>query len=75
MEKEYGLINFVAEIRISKGLTQCELAEKIGVSRNTISSIETFKYYPTAYTAALLCKALDVKFENLFQLVEFKKSN
>ena len=72
MEKNYEMINFVAEIRISRGLTQSELAKKIGVSRNTISSIETGQYNPTAYTAGLLCKALDVKFEDMFRFFEIK---
>ena len=38
----------------------------VGVSRNTISSIETEQYQPTAKLAVLLCVALDKKFEELF---------
>ena len=47
-------------------MSQSELAELVGVSRNTISSIETGQYQPTAKLALLLCVALDKKFEDLF---------
>jgi len=46
------------------GATQ--LAELVGVSRNTISSIETGQFNPTAKLALILCIALDKKFEELF---------
>ena len=41
-------------------------AELVGVSRNTISSIETGQFNPTAKLALILCIALDKKFEDLF---------
>ncbi|MEG1271123.1 MAG: helix-turn-helix domain-containing protein [Ruthenibacterium sp.] len=43
-----------------------ENTEIIGVSRNTISSIETGQYNPTAKLALILCTALDWRFEDLF---------
>jgi len=52
--------------RTEKELSQTALAEMIGVSRNTISSIETGQFYPTAKLALILCIALDKKFEELF---------
>ena len=51
-----------AERRISQG----ELAEMVGVSRQTISSIENNQFCPSAKLALLLCIALDKKFEELF---------
>jgi putative transcriptional regulator len=51
-------------------LTQTQLAEMVGSSKNTISSIETSQFCPTAYLAALLCIALDCKFEDLFYFEE-----
>ena len=66
MNEELKLKNNLAEIRKSKGLSQAELAKLVGVSRNTISSIETGQYEPTAKLALLLCVALDKKFEELF---------
>ena len=66
MEKEYEFKNNLKEIRKEKGLTQTELSEIVGVSRNTISSIETGQFSPTARLALVLCIALDKKFEDLF---------
>ena len=50
----------------AEGMKQAELAELVGVSRNTISSIETGQFNPTAKLALILCIALDRKFEDLF---------
>ena len=47
-------------------MSQQKLADLIGVSRNTISSIETGQFSPTAKLALILCVALDKKFEELF---------
>ena len=66
MNDELRLKNNVAALRKEKGLSQQELAKLVGVSRNTISSIETGQYEPTAKLALLLCVALDKKFEELF---------
>lgn len=38
----------------------------VGVSRNTISSIETLRFNPTAKLALIICIALDKKFEDIF---------
>ena len=54
------------DARSEKGLSQAALAELVGVSRNTISSIETGQFNPTAKLALILCVALDKKFEELF---------
>ena len=48
--------------------SQTELAELVGVSRNTISSIETGQFNPTAKLALVLCIALDKKFEELLDV-------
>ena len=66
MEDELILRNNLAEVRKEKGLSQSELAKTVGVSRNTISSIETGQFNPTAKLALILCIALDKKFEELF---------
>ena len=60
------LKNHLKEIRSEQGLSQSDLAKTVGVSRNTISSIETGQFTPTAKLALLLCIALDKKFEELF---------
>ena len=60
------LRNRLKEIRKEQRLSQDELAKMVGVSRNTISSIETGQFSPTAKLALILCIALDKKFEDLF---------
>ncbi len=60
------LRNRLKEIRKEQHLSQDELAKMVGVSRNTISSIETGQFSPTAKLALVLCIALDKKFEDIF---------
>ena len=66
MDNELILRNILASARKEKHLSQAELAKLVGVSRNTISSIETGQFNPTAKLALILCVALDKKFEELF---------
>lgn len=66
MDSELVLKNRLKEIRAEKGISQSELAQMVGVSRNSISSIETGQYNPTAKLALILCLALDKKFEDIF---------
>ena len=66
MDESLILKNRLKEARSEKGLSQAALAELVGVSRNTISSIETGQFNPTAKLALILCVALDKKFEDLF---------
>ncbi len=66
MNGELILKNNLKQARSEKGMSQSELAELVGVSRNTISSIETGQFNPTAKLALILCIALDKKFEELF---------
>ena len=66
MDDKLILKNCLKEARAEQGLSQQELAAMVGVSRNTISSIETGQFNPTAKLALILCIALDKKFEELF---------
>lgn len=66
MDDQLILKNRLKVARVEKGLSQTQLAELVGVSRNTISSIETGQFNPTAKLAMILCIALDKKFEELF---------
>ena len=52
--------------RAEKRLNQSNLAKLVGVSRQTISNIETYEYIPSAKLALLLCIALETTFEELF---------
>lgn len=60
------LKNRLKVARAEKKLNQSQLAKLVGVSRQTISNIETYEYIPSAKLALLLCIALDVAFEKLF---------
>lgn len=63
---ELELRNRLKAARAEAGLSQTDLARLVGVSRQTISSIETGLFNPTAKLALVLCIALDKKFEDLF---------
>ena len=66
MNDKLILRNRLKDARVQNGLSQTQLAEMVGVSRNTISSIETGQFNPTAKLALVLCIAVDRKFEDLF---------
>ncbi len=66
MDEGLVLHNRLPEIRKEKNLSQQDLARLVGVSRNTISSIETGQFTPTAKLALLISIALDKKFEEIF---------
>ena len=66
MDESLILKNRLKEARAEQGLSQAQLAALVGVSRNTISSIETGQFNPTAKLALVLCIALDKNFEDLF---------
>ena len=66
MEESLILKNNLKKVRTDENLSQQQLADMVGVSRNTISSIENGQFNPTAKLALILCIALDKKFEELF---------
>ena len=66
MKNKLVLKNNLKKVRADKNISQQELANMVGVSRNTISSLETGQYEPTAKLALVLAIALDMKFEDLF---------
>lgn len=65
------LKNNLKAVRCQKGLTQEELADLVGVSRQTIISIERYKYKPSLELGLKLALNLDIKIEALFY---FEKS-
>lgn len=66
MNEALVLKNNLKALRKEKNLSQQDLADLVGVSRNTISSIETGQFCPTAKLALVLCIALDKPFEDVF---------
>ena len=62
--------NRVKEFRIARDWTQQQLAEKVGVSRQSINSIERNRYVPSLELALLFAKVFAVPMEELFSLEE-----
>ena len=60
--------NTIKVERAIKNITQQELAEKIGVSRQTINAIESNKYFPSTVLALKMAKLFSKKVEDIFQL-------
>ncbi|HDR7590587.1 TPA: helix-turn-helix transcriptional regulator [Bacillus mycoides] len=59
--------------RIKKDLTQKELADQIGITRQTISLIEKGKYNPSLKLCLQICYALDCKLDEIFWLNKEEK--
>lgn len=66
MKEELVLKNRIRVARAELNISQGELAKMVGTSRQTISSIETGTFNPSAKLALILCIALNKKFEELF---------
>ena len=60
----------VRKVRKKRGLTQEELARKVGVSRQTIVNVEQGRYKPSILLALKIAKVLDADVETLFKLEE-----
>lgn len=56
------------EVRTAAGLTQAELADRIGVSRKTINTVENGVFTPSTLLALQLAHALGTTVEGLFHL-------
>ncbi|SIS71354.1 helix-turn-helix transcriptional regulator [Belliella pelovolcani] len=56
--------------RAKKDMTQQDLAKQIGVSRQTINSIEAGKYVPSTVLALKIARCFDVAVESIFELEE-----
>lgn len=64
------VINQVKKFRLEQGLTQEELAKKVGVSRQSIISIEQGRYIPSLPLALKLSKLFQCPTDEIFQLRE-----
>ncbi len=65
------LQNHLRRLRFERGeLTQQQLADRVGVTRQTILSIEKGRYRPSVELALLLARTLGVTVEQLFELEE-----
>lgn len=66
--EEKLLANTLKVQRAKKNLTQEQLAQKVGVTRKTINTVENGIYVPSTYLALKMAKVLDVPVEELFQI-------
>lgn len=64
------LANGLKDRRNELGLTQAELAEKVGVTRKTVNTVENGVFTPSATLAIKLAAALELSVEDLFWLEE-----
>jgi putative transcriptional regulator len=60
------LNNKIQESRLAAGLTQVELAEQVGVTRQTIISMEKGNYVPSVVLALRLAQVFDCQIESIF---------
>ena len=60
------LYNRLKEIRTERGLTQAQLAERVGVTRKTVNTVENGVFSPSALLAIKLARELSVPVEQLF---------
>jgi putative transcriptional regulator len=63
-----ALVSRLKAIRAEAGLTQAELAERVGVTRKTINTVENGVFIPSTVLALKLARALSTSVEGLFQL-------
>ena len=63
-----ALGNHIRAFRTAQGLTQAELAQRVGVSRKTINTVENAVFIPSTLLALTLARALDTSVEALFFL-------
>jgi putative transcriptional regulator len=62
------LENRLKERRTELGFTQAELAERVGVSRKTVNTVENGVFVPSTILALKLARALNVSVEELFSI-------
>ena len=65
--------NKIEELRKAKGIRQDEFAKAMGVSRQTISSLENGRYDPSILLAHKIAKLFDMSIEEVFLFEEEEK--
>lgn len=58
--------NVVRQLRVTRGLSQAALGDALGVSRQTVNSIETGRYLPSLPLAIALARFFDTTVEEVF---------
>ena len=68
MAKESNIITNLKSVRESRGMTQQELADHLGMRRETILHLENNRYNPALEMAVKIAQVFDLRVEELFQL-------
>jgi putative transcriptional regulator len=63
-----GILNRVKEMRVARGWTQEELAQAVGVSRQSINSIERERYVPSLQLALTFARVFGCSTEKIFKM-------
>ena len=72
MTKKPTITNKIRHLRFNAGeMTQNTLADKVGVTRQTIIAIENAKYYPTLELSFLIARVFDKAIDDVFN-IEFR---
>ncbi|WP_082335653.1 helix-turn-helix transcriptional regulator [Rheinheimera sp. KL1] len=70
--EEQQLYNRIAQLRAARGLSQQQLADAIGVSRKTISTVETGRFTPSVVIALQMARYFEVPVEQIFSFDGFR---
>ncbi|MEH7352424.1 helix-turn-helix transcriptional regulator [Neobacillus drentensis] len=62
--------NRIKEIRLTKGISQIQMAEDLQITRQTINAVENHKYNPSLELALKLMKYFNVTIDEIFTLEE-----
>jgi putative transcriptional regulator len=63
------VVNAIRALRTARGLTQAELADAAGATRQTIIAVEAGKYSPSLELAFRIARVLDAPFETVFSYI------
>ena len=66
MDPDVDMKNRIRVLRAEKGWSQAELADKVGVSRNSINAVENGKFDPSLPLAFRIADAFELKIEDVF---------
>lgn len=68
LDMAFSIRNRVKELRIDRGWTQAELADAVGVSRQSINSIERERYVPSLALALTFARVFNCSTDKIFKL-------
>jgi putative transcriptional regulator len=68
--KATRVTNDIRELRTARGITQAELASRVGVTRQTIIAIEQGRYSPSLEMAFLIARSLGARLDEVFHYPE-----